>query len=147
MIEKRVLMLQDKPKCLVQLHSSFQSEVKTKENESIENVRFSFLFVLGSIVFRHGIRQWWRFDVSNSTRGEIQRTGRLVRRQNQDLRFFDRFFFSFYAAEIAIGLFFLHRKGIIYRWDEKWEKSLIFFSFSFLEIWNWIMFFWIKTVI
>ena len=53
MIEKRVLMLSDKPKFLVQLHSCFQTVVSIQK--AIDISRFSPLGYVGSFVFCHGI--------------------------------------------------------------------------------------------
>uniref|UniRef100_A0A3B3RVB0 Protein kinase C n=1 Tax=Paramormyrops kingsleyae TaxID=1676925 RepID=A0A3B3RVB0_9TELE len=87
MVEKRVLAQQNKPHFLTQLHSCFQTEVKTHWCRWISGTKLKIMII--------GFLGFGEFHVE-----------------------------LFYAAEIAVGLFFLHSKGIIYR-DLKLDNVML----------------------
>ncbi|UYV76336.1 PRKCA [Cordylochernes scorpioides] len=120
MIEKRVLALADKPPFLVQLHSCFQTMEAfwTK----IWSLRYSLYHAdVGQQPETHGAL---RHDRPSDSPGCVQDRLYFVMEyvNGGDLMFqiqqFGKFkepVAVFYASEIAIGLFFLHSRGIIYR--------------------------------
>ncbi|MGH0159421.1 UNVERIFIED_CONTAM: hypothetical protein FKN15_062563 [Acipenser sinensis] len=103
MVEKRVLAQQDKPPFLTQLHSCFQTEqAKIPLKETAVNTYYCTS------------KQWCsslRIYSGYYSAVEI-------------IAFLARPSIRFYAAEISVGLIFLHKKGVIYR-DLKLDNVML----------------------
>uniref|UniRef100_A0A1I8F505 Protein kinase domain-containing protein n=1 Tax=Macrostomum lignano TaxID=282301 RepID=A0A1I8F505_9PLAT len=103
MTEKRVLALPQKPSFLVQMHSCFRDHAP----QALTFFDDQFTLLLDRLYFVMEFRE--RRDLMY----RIQQEGK-----------FKEPVAAFYAAEIAVGLFFLHSKGILYR-DLKLDNVLL----------------------
>ena len=99
MCERRVLALQGKPPFLTYLHSTFQ--VNNALIAPIFSVNTSY-----TIIFQTPDRLFFVMEYvsGGDLMHHIQNLGKFKERHT-----------VFYAAEIALALFFLHEKAIVYR--------------------------------
>ncbi|KAA8584898.1 hypothetical protein FQN60_003592 [Etheostoma spectabile] len=124
MVEKRVLALAGKPPFLTQLHSTFQS---------MDRLYFVMEYINGGDLM-YQIQQVGKFKEPHAVRFTLLKgksNGTKVRifcSADDDDAFDFCLSVLFYAAEIAIGLFFLHLKGIIYRSVDWWAFGVLLYE-------------------
>ena len=95
------------------LYSANRRELLDKiDGKSLKNVPI----YLESSIFRDGVSERRRPDVSHSAVREVNRSLCVFHLHTSLISRFDTERARFYSAEIVCALKFLHRKGIVYRW-------------------------------